>query len=184
MRPTRALYETLAGPSTAIAAQPQVIDDLYREMDNLRERQGALTKTMWEVSDIEATKAARGEHLVTTELASASSDLVQPDSWDHNKCTKLPLPKLVSDERGRKLCAADSATRKTRQVLERYWQRGRSKVKFAAATLQGRALTWWNTQVATLGLAEATGNLGYDMKKIMLEEFCPKEEISRMEDEL
>nr|GEU32759.1 putative reverse transcriptase domain-containing protein [Tanacetum cinerariifolium] len=28
----------------------------------------------------------------------------------------------------------------------------RSKVKFAAATMQGRALTWWNSQVATLGL--------------------------------
>ncbi|GKG14028.1 hypothetical protein Tco_0350988 [Tanacetum coccineum] len=26
------------------------------------------------------------------------------------------------------------------------------KVKFAAATLQGRALTWWNSQVATMGL--------------------------------
>ncbi|GKA45721.1 hypothetical protein Tco_0738517 [Tanacetum coccineum] len=30
----------------------------------------------------------------------------------------------------------------------------RNKVKFAVATLQGRSLTWWNTQVATLGLAE------------------------------
>ncbi|GJV07088.1 putative reverse transcriptase domain-containing protein [Tanacetum coccineum] len=28
----------------------------------------------------------------------------------------------------------------------------RNKVKFAATTLQGRALTWWNSQVATLGL--------------------------------
>nr|GEZ22716.1 hypothetical protein [Tanacetum cinerariifolium] len=28
----------------------------------------------------------------------------------------------------------------------------RNKVKFAAATLQGRALTWWNSQVSTLGL--------------------------------
>ncbi|GJR57334.1 putative reverse transcriptase domain-containing protein [Tanacetum coccineum] len=60
----------------------------------------------------------------------------------------------------------------------------RSKVKFAAATLQGRALTWWNTQVATLGLAEANGKSWDDIKKIMLEEFCPEEEISRMEDEL
>ncbi|GJX84868.1 hypothetical protein Tco_0335642 [Tanacetum coccineum] len=33
----------------------------------------------------------------------------------------------------------------------------RSKVKFAAATLQGRALTWWNTQVSTLGLDVANG---------------------------
>ncbi|GJV43350.1 putative reverse transcriptase domain-containing protein [Tanacetum coccineum] len=61
----------------------------------------------------------------------------------------------------------------------------RSKVKFAAATLQGRALTWWNTQVATLGLAEANGKSWDDMKKMMLEEFLvPEEEISRMEDEL
>ncbi|GJV19702.1 hypothetical protein Tco_1368722 [Tanacetum coccineum] len=33
----------------------------------------------------------------------------------------------------------------------------RSMVKFATATLQGRALTLWNTQVATLGLAVANG---------------------------
>ncbi|GJV05996.1 hypothetical protein Tco_1343652 [Tanacetum coccineum] len=40
----------------------------------------------------------------------------------------------------------------------------RNKVKFAAATLQGRALTWWNTQVATLGLAEANGKSWDDMQ--------------------
>ncbi|GJS17864.1 putative reverse transcriptase domain-containing protein [Tanacetum coccineum] len=39
-------------------------------------------------------------------------------------------------------------------------------------------------QVATLGLAEANGKSWDDMKKMMLEEFCPEEEISRMEDEL
>ncbi|GJW60368.1 putative reverse transcriptase domain-containing protein [Tanacetum coccineum] len=39
-------------------------------------------------------------------------------------------------------------------------------------------------QVATLGLAEANGKSLDDMKKMMLEELCPEEEISRMEDEL
>ncbi|GJV75858.1 putative reverse transcriptase domain-containing protein [Tanacetum coccineum] len=39
------------------------------------------------------------------------------------------------------------------------------KVKFAAATLQGPALTWWNS-------------------KLMTAEFCPVEEIQRMEHEL
>ncbi|GJR68008.1 hypothetical protein Tco_0014073 [Tanacetum coccineum] len=34
------------------------------------------------------------------------------------------------------------------------------KVKFAAATLQGRALTWWNSQVATMGL-EAANQMGW-----------------------
>ncbi|GJT34749.1 putative reverse transcriptase domain-containing protein [Tanacetum coccineum] len=60
----------------------------------------------------------------------------------------------------------------------------RNKVNFAAATLQGRALTWWNTQVATLGLAVAHEKSWDDLKKMMLEEFCPEEEISRMEDKL
>nr|GEW84856.1 putative reverse transcriptase domain-containing protein [Tanacetum cinerariifolium] len=60
----------------------------------------------------------------------------------------------------------------------------RNKVKFVAATLQGRALTWWNSQVATLGLNVAIGKSWGDMKKMMLEEFCPDEEIQRMEDEL
>ncbi|GJV54637.1 putative reverse transcriptase domain-containing protein [Tanacetum coccineum] len=58
------------------------------------------------------------------------------------------------------------------------------KVKFAAATLQGRALTWWNSQVATRGL-EAANQIGWtEMKRIMTDEFCPIEEIQRMEHEL
>ncbi|GJW98699.1 hypothetical protein Tco_0180507 [Tanacetum coccineum] len=43
----------------------------------------------------------------------------------------------------------------------------RSKVKFAVATLQGRALTWWNSQVATLGLDVVNGKSWTDMRKMM-----------------
>ncbi|GKE72606.1 putative reverse transcriptase domain-containing protein [Tanacetum coccineum] len=51
------------------------------------------------------------------------------------------------------------------------------KVKFVAATLQGRTLTWWNSQVATRGL-EAANQIGWTkMKRLMTEEFylCPIE---------
>ncbi|GJV52103.1 putative reverse transcriptase domain-containing protein [Tanacetum coccineum] len=44
-------------------------------------------------------------------------------------------------------------------------------VKFATATLQGRALTWWNSQVATLGLDVVNGKSWTDMRKMMMEEF-------------
>ncbi|GJZ65833.1 hypothetical protein Tco_0622529 [Tanacetum coccineum] len=58
------------------------------------------------------------------------------------------------------------------------------KVKFAAATLQGRALTWWNSQVAMMGL-EAANQIGWtEMRRLMTEEFCPIEEIQRIEHEL
>ncbi|GKC43018.1 putative reverse transcriptase domain-containing protein [Tanacetum coccineum] len=60
----------------------------------------------------------------------------------------------------------------------------RNKVKFATATLHGRALTWWNSQVATLGLMVANGKSWTEVKQKMLDEFCPTEEVQRLEDEL
>ncbi|GKB86233.1 putative reverse transcriptase domain-containing protein [Tanacetum coccineum] len=58
------------------------------------------------------------------------------------------------------------------------------KVKFAAATLQGPALTWWNAKVATMGLKTVNQIPWIEMKQLMTAEFCPIEEIQRMEHEL
>ncbi|GJT77487.1 putative reverse transcriptase domain-containing protein [Tanacetum coccineum] len=58
------------------------------------------------------------------------------------------------------------------------------KVKFAAATLQGHALTWLNSQVTTWGLEAANQIRWTEMKRLMTEEFHPIEEIQRMEHEL
>ncbi|GJV81783.1 putative reverse transcriptase domain-containing protein [Tanacetum coccineum] len=59
-----------------------------------------------------------------------------------------------------------------------------SFMKCGPTQFHGRALTWWNTQIATLGLAVANRKYWDDLKNMMLEELCPEEEISRMEDEL
>ncbi|KAJ9544811.1 hypothetical protein OSB04_024518 [Centaurea solstitialis] len=59
-----------------------------------------------------------------------------------------------------------------------------NKVEYAACLLQGRALTWWNTQVQTRG-REATGQISWeDFKKMLKEEFCPRSEIQKLEAEL
>ncbi|GJR23443.1 putative reverse transcriptase domain-containing protein [Tanacetum coccineum] len=58
------------------------------------------------------------------------------------------------------------------------------KVKFVATTLQGPALTWWNTKVATMEL-EAVNQIPWnEMKQWMTAEFCLAEEVQRMEHEL
>ncbi|GKF23697.1 putative zinc finger, CCHC-type, retrotransposon gag domain protein [Tanacetum coccineum] len=58
------------------------------------------------------------------------------------------------------------------------------KVKFAATTLQGRALTWWNSQVVMMEL-DAANQIGWtEMRRLMTEEFCPVEKVQRMEHEL
>nr|GEW70072.1 hypothetical protein [Tanacetum cinerariifolium] len=58
------------------------------------------------------------------------------------------------------------------------------KVKFAAATLRGPAMTWWDSKVAILGL-DIANQIGWtEMKKLMTTKFCPAEELQRMENEL
>nr|GFC25992.1 hypothetical protein [Tanacetum cinerariifolium]GFC26013.1 hypothetical protein [Tanacetum cinerariifolium] len=59
-----------------------------------------------------------------------------------------------------------------------------NKVVFAAATFQDQALTWWNSQVATSGIETVTRKTWAEMKVMMTEEFCPPEEIQRMEREV
>nr|GFB69719.1 reverse transcriptase domain-containing protein [Tanacetum cinerariifolium] len=59
-----------------------------------------------------------------------------------------------------------------------------NKVVFAVATLQDRALTWWNSQVAILGIEAMTRKTWAKIKVMMTEEFCPPGEIQRMECEL
>nr|GEW62573.1 putative reverse transcriptase domain-containing protein [Tanacetum cinerariifolium] len=58
------------------------------------------------------------------------------------------------------------------------------KVKFAAATLEGPTLTWWKTKVTTMGLKTVNHMPWTEMKQLMTLEFCPIEEVQRMEHEL
>ncbi|GJU85828.1 putative reverse transcriptase domain-containing protein [Tanacetum coccineum] len=54
------------------------------------------------------------------------------------------------------------------------------KVRFAAATLQGPALTWWNSKIATIGLETVNRMPWTEMKQLMIAEFnelalmCPR----------
>ncbi|GJZ84916.1 putative reverse transcriptase domain-containing protein [Tanacetum coccineum] len=58
------------------------------------------------------------------------------------------------------------------------------KVKFAATTLEGPALTWWKTKVATIGLETVNQMPWTDMKQLMTAEFYLIKEVQRMEHEL
>ncbi|GKC20221.1 putative reverse transcriptase domain-containing protein, partial [Tanacetum coccineum] len=58
------------------------------------------------------------------------------------------------------------------------------KVRFSAATLDGTALNWWNSKVATLGLENVNQMPWNEMKQLMTTEFCLIEEIQRLENKL
>ncbi|GJR45659.1 ribonuclease H-like domain-containing protein [Tanacetum coccineum] len=58
-----------------------------------------------------------------------------------------------------------------------------SKVEYTTCLLQGRALTWWNTQVQTYGREVALRLTWEEFKKFLLEEYCPKSEVQKLESE-
>nr|GEV70907.1 hypothetical protein [Tanacetum cinerariifolium] len=60
----------------------------------------------------------------------------------------------------------------------------RDKLKFETATLQGRALTWWNGRIASMGIDAANGTPWTEVRKWKTEKFCPRSVLQRLEQEL
>nr|GEY05478.1 hypothetical protein [Tanacetum cinerariifolium] len=74
--------------------------------------------------------------------------------------------------------------KKTKSVFEISECAEGKKVKFATVTLEGPALTWWKTKVVTMGLETMNQMPWTAMKQLMTAEFCPIEEVQRMDHEL
>ncbi|GJY37308.1 reverse transcriptase domain-containing protein [Tanacetum coccineum] len=56
-------------------------------------------------------------------------------------------------------------------------------VKYTAGSFIGKALTWWNTQVQTRGREAAVGMTWEEFKVLMCKEFCPNNEMQKLETE-
>ena len=57
------------------------------------------------------------------------------------------------------------------------------KVRYATGTLEGEALTWWNTQVQILGVYMANGTPWNEFKELLTEVYCPRDEVQKLEHE-
>ncbi|KAI3811243.1 hypothetical protein L1987_20962 [Smallanthus sonchifolius] len=57
------------------------------------------------------------------------------------------------------------------------------RVRCATSVLQKRALTWWNGEKRTRGVEVATSLSWDDLKKAMIDEFCPRNEMRKLETE-
>ncbi|GJR27731.1 putative reverse transcriptase domain-containing protein [Tanacetum coccineum] len=57
------------------------------------------------------------------------------------------------------------------------------RVKYAASSFISKALTWWNTQVQARGRDTANAMAWDDFKALLMKEFCPSNEIEKLEGE-
>ena len=51
------------------------------------------------------------------------------------------------------------------------------RVGYATSTLEGQALTWWNSQVQILGLDDANAMAWEEFKGLQQEQSCPRNEL-------
>ncbi|XP_071687720.1 uncharacterized protein [Rutidosis leptorrhynchoides] len=58
------------------------------------------------------------------------------------------------------------------------------RVKFATCTLQDGALTWWNNYAQPAGMDESYAMPWEEFKQAMISEYCPRNEIQKLEMEL
>ncbi|GJS46512.1 putative reverse transcriptase domain-containing protein [Tanacetum coccineum] len=56
-----------------------------------------------------------------------------------------------------------------------------SQVKYASCTLQGSALTWWNSHVRAVGQDVAYAMPWTDLKRMITNKYCPKGQIKKLE---
>ncbi|GKD49979.1 hypothetical protein Tco_1278955 [Tanacetum coccineum] len=60
----------------------------------------------------------------------------------------------------------------------------RYQVKYATCTLLDSALTWWNSHKRTIRIDAAYALSRRELLKLMIEVYCPRNEIQKMETEL
>nr|KAJ0185840.1 hypothetical protein LSAT_V11C900506620 [Lactuca sativa] len=58
------------------------------------------------------------------------------------------------------------------------------RVKYATCTLMDSALTWWNNHAKSMGIAEAYAMGWESLKQLMTKEYCPRQEIQALEQDL
>nr|GEU39933.1 putative reverse transcriptase domain-containing protein [Tanacetum cinerariifolium] len=183
----------------------RIFDDAYDDRDEGAEADYNNLETVIPVSPIPSTRIHKdhwnlGEPLYLFDFEEVMNNNHNPEPPPQNVHLRIMPPKAMNQSAIERLVtqrvnAALEAERAGAIELYRWFEKSemvlsisdcakRNKVKFVAATLQGRALAWWNSQVATLGLNVAIGKSWGNMKKMMLEEFCLDKEVQRMEDVL
>src|ERR1043165_8135585 len=58
------------------------------------------------------------------------------------------------------------------------------RVKYATATFEGPALSWWNATAQNMGLGEAIAMPWADFVQLLRSEYCPREEVQKLEHEV
>ncbi|GJS31387.1 hypothetical protein Tco_0492007 [Tanacetum coccineum] len=73
---------------------------------------------------------------------------------------------------------------RTKSVFSRSRCVEENKVTFATGTLTDDALSWWNAHAQPMGIEQANQITWTELKRLLMNKYCPRTEIKKMEEEL
>ncbi|GJV16463.1 putative reverse transcriptase domain-containing protein [Tanacetum coccineum] len=74
--------------------------------------------------------------------------------------------------------------KKMESIHDMSGRRDSQRVKYTDGSFFGKALTWWNSEIRTQGQEAAIGMSWEDFRTLTREEFCPSNEMQKLETEL
>ncbi|GJW26404.1 putative reverse transcriptase domain-containing protein [Tanacetum coccineum] len=95
------------------------------------------------------------------------------------KCQRLETSRALREVDG-----THSVVRKRWTHLQPKLTNSTSKSSYATLSLQGNALTWWNSHVKTTTHEAAHAMPWRTLKKMMTDKYCPRGEIKKLEFEM
>ncbi|GKB52566.1 reverse transcriptase domain-containing protein [Tanacetum coccineum] len=104
----------------------------------------------------------------------------------NNECSYKTFQECEPKEYDGKGCAValNRWIEKMETVIDNCGCLENQKVKYVASSFVNKALTWWNGQIQVRGRDVANGMSWNDFKALLVEEFCPSNEMEKLELEL
>ncbi|GJR19686.1 putative reverse transcriptase domain-containing protein [Tanacetum coccineum] len=172
---------TLGGVNTRVteltAVQEQDTQDIYAVIEDTQDRQTQIY--------IKVKLALKERN--TTRLNPDATPTPVTNTHTTTSVTNAQIQAMINEGVTAALAARD-ATRKSDEIAK---LNGCQKacavacqVKFATCTLQGNALTWWNSHVKTTTPEAAHAMPWRTLKKMMTDKYCPRGEIKKLEFEM
>ncbi|GKD57903.1 putative reverse transcriptase domain-containing protein, partial [Tanacetum coccineum] len=120
----------------------------------------------------------------TTRLNPGATPTPVTDTHTTTYVTNAQIQAMINEGVTAALAVRDATRKGADTILQERVQKVPVQVKFATYTLQGNALTFWNSHVKTTTPEAAHAMPWRTLKKMMTDKYCPRGEIKKLEFEM
>ena len=176
-------------------AQKTVVNESSSESESEREEEATVTMTQTEIDALiaekaaalfaaeqskeSAKKAAKGKEKATAQVTKPTRGSTSRNNFFNDFINCKPLP-FTGTEGAVGLLQWFEKIESTFRLSDCI---DANRVKYATGTFSDTALSWWTAHTNTIGIDEANNMPWEDVKELLRDEYCPRNEIQKLEAE-